>query len=111
MQHNENSTLHTLTPSGELIKGLVKAVKVALNEKYGFFPRKIGALMSTLDECVHPSASWKPLNPDHTVHTGTAAATSQPCLCSTVRFRTSIAHKHKTQAGSHLPTPSKLRTR
>ncbi len=33
VQHNESSTLHTLTPSGELIKGLVKAVKVALNEK------------------------------------------------------------------------------
>ncbi len=44
MQHNESSTLHTLAPSGELIKGLVKAVKVALNEKYEFFPRKIGAL-------------------------------------------------------------------
>ncbi len=47
MQHNESSTLHTLTPSGELIKGLVKAVKVALNEKYEFFPRKIGALSDT----------------------------------------------------------------
>ncbi len=45
MQHNENSTLHTLAPSGELIKGLVKAVKVALNEKYEFFLRKIGALL------------------------------------------------------------------
>ncbi len=44
MQHNESSTLHTLAPSGELIKGLVKAVKVALNEKYEFFLRKIGAL-------------------------------------------------------------------
>ncbi len=46
MQHNESSTLHALTgtPSGELIKGLVKAVKVAPNEKYEFFPRKIGAL-------------------------------------------------------------------
>ncbi len=44
VQHNENSTLHTLTPLGESIKGLVKAVKVVLNEKYEFFPRKIGAL-------------------------------------------------------------------
>ncbi len=44
MQHIKSSTLHTLSPSGALIKGLVKGVKVALNEKYEFFPRKIGAL-------------------------------------------------------------------
>ncbi len=44
VQHSESSTLHTLTPPDELIKGLVKAVKVALDEKYEVFPRKIGAL-------------------------------------------------------------------
>ncbi len=34
VQHDESSTLHTLTPpADELIRGLVKAVKVALNEK------------------------------------------------------------------------------
>ncbi len=47
VQHSESSTLHTLTPPDELIKGLVKAVKVALNEKYEIFPRKIGALVLT----------------------------------------------------------------
>ncbi len=45
VQHSESSTLHTLTPPDELIKGLVKAVKVALNEKYEIFPKKIGALV------------------------------------------------------------------
>ncbi len=45
VQHNENSTLHTLTPPDNLIRGLVKAIKVASNEKYEIFPRKIGALM------------------------------------------------------------------
>ncbi len=44
MQHIKSSTLHTLSPSGALIKGLVKGVKVALNEKYECSPRKIGAL-------------------------------------------------------------------
>ncbi len=47
VQHSESSTLHTLTPPDELIKGLVKAVKVAPNEKCENFPRKIGALQDT----------------------------------------------------------------
>ncbi len=47
VQHSESSTLHTLTPPDELIKGLVKAVKVAPNEKCENFPRKIGALTYT----------------------------------------------------------------
>ncbi len=38
VQHNENSTLHTLTPPDELIRGLVKAVKVAPNENMRFSP-------------------------------------------------------------------------
>ncbi len=46
VQHNESSTLHTLTPPDDLSRGLVKAVKVALNEKYEIFPRKIGALLT-----------------------------------------------------------------
>ncbi len=53
MQHNESSTLHTLAPSGELFKGLVKAVKVALNEKCEFFHRKIGALLHALSTQGH----------------------------------------------------------
>ncbi len=54
MQHIKSSTLHTLSSSGALIKGLVKGVKVALNEKYEFFPRKIGALEGQQWGCKQP---------------------------------------------------------
>ncbi len=67
VQHNESSTLHTLTPPDDLTRGLAKAVKVALNEKYEIFPKKIGALSGTACQSWWSLGHWKPL--------GTAAHT------------------------------------